>query len=170
MTEKWKTAIDNGCVFAALLTDLSKAFDCILHDLIIAKLADDGFDTNTLKLIHNYLSNRKQRVKVNSAYSIWKDIFYGVPQGSILGPLLFDIHLCDLFYFLENTDIASYADDNTFYSAQKNRETVINTIETSSQVLLIGLVTIFLKANSGKSHLLISGTETTHANFDGSMI
>ena len=97
--------------------------DCIPHDLVIAKLAAYSLDTNALKLIYNYLSNRKQRVKVNSAYSIWKDIFYGVPQGSILGPLLFNIHLCDLFYFLENTDIASYADDNTLYSAQKNRET-----------------------------------------------
>ena len=110
MIEKWKTAVDNGGVFAALLTDLSKAFDCIPHDLIIAKLAAYGFDTNALKLIHNYLSNRKQRVKINSVYSIWKDISYGVPQGSILGPLLFNIHLCDLLYFLENTDIASYAD------------------------------------------------------------
>ena len=68
---------------------------------------------------------------VLGAYSIWKDIFYGVPQGSILGTLLFNIHLCDLFYFLENIDIASYAYDNTFYSAQKNRETVINIIETT---------------------------------------
>ena len=112
--EKWKRAVDGGGVFVALLTDLSKAFDCIPHDLIIAKLAAYGFDTNALKLIHNYLSNRIWK---------WKDIFYGVPQGSILGPLLFNIHLCDLFYFLENTDIASYADDNTLYSAQKNRET-----------------------------------------------
>ena len=74
-------------------------------------------------------------MKVNIAYSIWKDIFYGIPQGSILGPLLFDINLCDLFLSLENTDIANYADDNTLYSAQENRETVINTTETSRQVL-----------------------------------
>ena len=92
------------------MTDLSKAFDCIPHDLIIAKLAAYGFDTNALKLIHNYLSNRKQRVKVNSTYSIWKDIVYGVPQDSILRPMLFSIYLCDLFVFLENTDIASFAD------------------------------------------------------------
>ena len=81
-------------------------------------------------------------MKVNSVYSIWKDISYGVRQGSIIGALLLNIHLCDLFYFLENTDITSYADDNTLYSALKNIETVINTTETSSQVLLIDLVTI----------------------------
>ena len=170
MIEKWKTAVDNGGVFAALLTDLSKAFDCIPHDLIIAKLAAYGFDTNALRLIHNYLSNRKQRVKINSVYSIWKDISYGVPQGSIFGPLLFNIHLCDLFYFLENTDIASYPNDNTLYSAQKNRETVINTIETSSQVLFDWFSDNFMKANSGKSHLSMCDTETTYANVDGSMI
>ena len=152
------------------MADLSKTFDCIPHDLIIVKLAAYGFDTNALKLIHNYLSSRKQRVKVNSAYSIWKDTFYGVPQSSILGPLLLNIHLCDLFYFLENTDIASYGDDNAFYSAQKNRQTLINTIETLSQVLFNWLSDNFMKANSGKSHLLMCDTETTHANVDGSMI
>ena len=95
MIEKWQTAVDNGGVFAALLTDRSKAFNCIPHDLIIAKLSAYGFDTNALKLIHNYLCNRNQRVKVNSAYRIWKDRFYGVPQGSILGSLLFNIDLCE---------------------------------------------------------------------------
>ena len=102
-----------GGVFGALLTDLSKAFDCIPDDLIIAKLEAYGFHIDALKLIHDYLSNRKQRVKVNDAYSSWKDTFYGVPQGSILGLLLFNIHLCNLFYFLKNLDIASYADDTT---------------------------------------------------------
>ena len=92
MVEKWKAAVDNGSVFAALLTDLSKMFDCTPHDLITAKLTAYGFDTNALKLIHNYLFNSKQRVKINNASSIWKDIFYGVPQGSKLGPFLFNIH------------------------------------------------------------------------------
>ena len=83
--EKWKIAADNGGVFAALLTDLSKPFDCIPHDLIIPKLAAHGFDTNSLKLIHNYLSNRKEN-EGYSAHSIWKDIFYGIPQSFMLGP------------------------------------------------------------------------------------
>ena len=103
------------------MTDLSKAFDCILHDLIIAKLKAYGFHKNVLKLVHDYLSNRKQRVKVNDAYSLWKDIFYVVPQGSILGPLLFNIDLCDLFYFLEDLHIASYADDTTIYAENEKK-------------------------------------------------
>ena len=122
MIEKWKVAVSNEGAFAVLLTDLSKMFYCIPHDLVIAKLSAYGFDTNALKFIHNYLSNRKQSVKINSAYSIWKDMFYGVPQDSILGPLLFNIHLCNLFHFLENTDIESYADDSTLCSAQKQRD------------------------------------------------
>ena len=76
---------------------------------------------DALKLIHEYLSNRKQRVKINDAYSSSKDIFYGVPQGSTFRPLLFSIHLCDLFYFLEDLNIASYADDTKIYTVKKKR-------------------------------------------------
>ena len=79
MIEKWKKSVDNGGVFGALLTDLSEAFDCIPHDLIIAKLEAYGFHMDALKLIHDYLSNRKQRLEVNDAYSSLKGIFYGVP-------------------------------------------------------------------------------------------
>ena len=113
MIEKWKKVVDNGGAFAALLTDLSKAFDCIPHDLIIAKLEPYGFQIDALKLVYDYLSNRKQRVKLNETFSSWRDIEYGVLQGSILRSLLFNIHLCDLFYFLDILDIASYADDTT---------------------------------------------------------
>ena len=63
-------------------------------------------------LIYNYLSNRKQRVKVNDSYSSWSEILFGVPQGSILGPLLFNIFIY-MFYFIEDFEIANYADDST---------------------------------------------------------
>ena len=75
-----------------------------------------------------------------------------------------------MFYFLENTDIESYGDDNTLYSAQKNRETVINTIEAWSQVVFDWFRDNFMKSNSGKNHLLMSGTETNQENINGFMI
>ena len=103
------------------MTNLSKAFDCIPHDFIIVKLEAYGFYIDALKLIHDYLSNTKQSVKINEAYSSWKDIFYGVPQGSILGSLLFNIHLCDLFYFLKDNGIANYADDTTIYTVNEKK-------------------------------------------------
>ena len=93
MTEKWKKIVDDWSVFGALLTDLPKAFDCVSHDLILAKLEGYGFHIDASKLIHDYLSNRKQRVKANDVYSSRKDIFYRVPQGSILSLLLFNMHL-----------------------------------------------------------------------------
>ena len=85
-----KKSVDSGGAFGALLTDLSKAFDCLSHELLIAKLEAYGFDEKALTLIYNYLSNRKQRVKINDSYSSWSEILFGVPQGSILGPLLFN--------------------------------------------------------------------------------
>ena len=78
------------------------------------------------------MSNRKQGVKTNETFRCWENIKYGVPQGSILDPLLFIIHLCDLFYFLEDVDIASYADDKTIYTVKENKESVINATEASS--------------------------------------
>lgn len=88
LIEKWKESIDNGGAFGAVLTDLSKAFDCLPHDLLIAKLNAYGFDKKALKLIFSYLSSRKQRVKVNNSYSTWKEVLYGVPQGSMEFPRL----------------------------------------------------------------------------------
>ena len=101
-----------------LLTDLSKAFDWLSHELLAAKLSAYGVHISAVLFICDYLSNRKQRTKIENHYSSWRDLIFGVPQGSILGPLLFNIYLCDLFMFTDNTDIASYADDATPYVSE----------------------------------------------------
>ena len=113
MTEKWRQCLDKGWISGALLTDLSKAFDCLLINLLNDKLAAYGFVYYTLVFIQSYLSERQQRTNVNNAYSTYSDLLYGVPQGSILGPLLFNIYISDMFYDIDLRDIASYADDNT---------------------------------------------------------
>ena len=89
-----KGVTDNHKAFGALLTDLSKAFDCLSHDLLIAKLHAYGLDIDSLNLLRDYLSNRKQRTKVGSFYTSLEVMLSGVSQGSVLGPLLFNIFMC----------------------------------------------------------------------------
>ena len=109
MIEKLKKCVDNGKTFGALLTDLSKAFDCLPHDLIIVKLNSYRFSLSASTLIHNYLSHRRKRTKINSSYSCWEEILFGVPQGSFLGSVLFNIFVSDLFSVLNDVEFASYA-------------------------------------------------------------
>ena len=129
MIEKARKILDKGGTFGALLTDLSKAFDCMTHDLLIAKLHALNFDMKTLNLVFDYLTGRKQRVKYNSSFSSYVDIFQGVPQGSILGPLSFNLFLCDLFLFVEESGSMSYADDNTPFVCSENVGITLKNLE-----------------------------------------
>ena len=140
------------------MTDLSKAFDCLPHELLIAKLRTYGFDLKSLNLIYNYLSNRKQRVKVGGAYNSWRELLYGVPpQRSVLRLFIFNIFHCDLFYFLEGTDKASYADDTTLYNANLTQKLVINELEETSSILFKWFSNNYMKVNCDTSHSLMSG-------------
>ena len=94
MLKTWKETTGNNKAFGVLLTDPSKAFDCLSHDLLTAKLHAYGFDLASLKILQDYLTNRKQKTKVDSFYSSWEKILSGVPQDSILGPLLFNTVTC----------------------------------------------------------------------------
>ena len=90
-------------------------FDCLDHDLVIAKLNAYGFSLTALRLVHDYLSNRKQRTRVNNSYIDWLEVAFGVRQRSILGPLLFNIFLADLFFTLDDGHFTNFADDNLSY-------------------------------------------------------
>ena len=109
---EWCKFLDIGGHAGALLTDLSKAFDCIDHELLIAKAHAYGFDNDALKFIYSYLKGRKKRTKINFSHSSLAEILFEVPQGSILGPLLFNAYICDLFHDIDDLDFASFADDS----------------------------------------------------------
>ena len=132
MLEKWKSSLDNKKTFRALITDLFKEFDCFSHKILYEKLHAHGFRIPALRLTCSYLKNRKQRTKKNSEYSTGEEILFEVPQGSILGPLLFNIFLCVLFYMMSDSDFTSYADDNTPYLSADTTDKVIKRLETVS--------------------------------------
>ena len=105
MTEKWKYALDKGKKVDTIFMDLSKAFDTLNRNLLLAKLNAYGFSFNVIKPIQSYLSEQFQSVNINSNFSEWCKILLGVPQGSILDPLLFNIFTNDIFCFIQDTYI-----------------------------------------------------------------
>ena len=135
MLEKLRKALDKGLTTGILLTDLTKAFDCISHDLLIAKLHAYGFSKVALKLIYDYLRGRKQRTKINNHFSTWLELNFGVPQGSILGVIFFNIYINDIF-FSKEFQMANFADDNTPYEYGKTIEDVLAGLERQSRLLI----------------------------------
>ena len=96
-----------------MLTDLSKVFDCIAHDLFLAKLASYSFSERALRYVYSYLSNRRQCVPINTTYSNYQKIISGVPRGSILGSIFFNLSINDSLFFVFDVSLHNFADDNT---------------------------------------------------------
>ena len=104
--------------------------------ILIAKLAAYGFDYQSLRIMESFLSNRQQRTKINNAFSRYSEIICGVPQGSLLGSLLFNIYICDIFFDIIECDIQSYADDNTPYNFDFSPDNVVSNLKKSTNSLL----------------------------------
>ena len=135
---------------------MSKAFDCLNHELLIAKLEAYGFNNKSLTYILSYLQDRKQRTKVNASFSSWSSIKSGIPQGSILGPLLFNIYINDVFYFIDEHDLTNYADDNTPNIIEKDTDSLVNKLEENIFVLMKWFYDNYLVMDADKSHLLVT--------------
>ena len=95
-----------------------------------------GVGESSLKLIQNYLSQRQQRVKVDSSLSKWLEIILGVPHGSILGPILFNVFIIDLLLFIKQTDICNFADDTTLYVCGKELDTISLKLEIETNTAI----------------------------------
>ena len=155
MIETMKICVDKKGTAGALITDISKAFDCLSHELLIAKLNSYGFSYDSLSLILNYLTNRKQRTRIDTPLINWRQIKVGVPQGSIVGPLLFDIFNNDIFLFVRHIKITNYADENTPYLCRNNADNVINDLEYDANILINWFNNNLLKINAKISHVLM---------------
>ena len=128
--QKWQIYLDESeGIVGTFLLNLSKNYVCVNHDLLITKLLAYGVGENSLKLIQNHLPKRQQSVEVGSSFNEWLEIFLGIPQGSIQGPIIFNIFINDLLYFIRETDICSFADDATLYVCGRNLDSFSNKVQ-----------------------------------------
>ena len=134
--------------------DLSKAFDCLHHDYITT-LAAYGLGKGALGIIFSYLKNCKQSVKVKGIQSLLKLILSGVPQESLLGPILFNIFRNDIFYFINSSDLHNFADDNTISATASSVEDLVTDLERKGCTALDWLDTNKVIANPEKFKAII---------------
>jgi hypothetical protein len=169
LTEFWRRTLDNDSTAGTIAMDLSKAFDCMPHALLIAKLSAYGLSNSACRFIISYLKNRKQCVKVMGSTSPCATINRGVPQGSVLGPLLFNIFINDLFLLDLNGSLANYADDNHLYNENKSILMLKDSLECDIERTTAWFHDNYMHANTDKFQSIILNRGTKSGNISVSI-
>ena len=155
LIEEWKEKLDKEFFAGAVLMDLSKAYDCIPHDLLIAKLNAYGFDRKSLILFHSYLTRTKQCVNVNNMHSTFQTLLSGVRRGSILGPLVFNIFINDLIGSIRKSSLYNFADDNTITAFEKDITLLKETLQNEAEIAIQWFKDNFMIVNPGKFQAMV---------------
>ena len=150
LIEEWKEKLYKRLFARAVPMDLSKAFDCIPHELLIAKLNVYSFDRKSFVFFYSYLKRRKQCVNVKNIQSTFQTLLSGVSQGSILGPLLFNIFIGYLIGFIKKSSLYNLADDNTITAFAKDITLLKETLQNEAESAIQWFKDNFMIVNPGK--------------------
>ena len=153
--EEWRQHLDNNKVVGSVFMDLSKAFDCVSRDLLIANLVAYSVEENLLMYIYSYLSNRKQCVRINNVHSSFQNVVSRVPQGSIVGPTLFNCFFNDFFYFFDKASVHNLADDNSLSVFESNIKNLKLILESESKTAISSFQSNKMIVNQGKFQSII---------------
>ena len=167
MTDDWRLALDRKNIVGTVAIDLSKAFDSICNNLLLAILRAYGVSDTAVKFLCSYLEGRKQRVKTNGVYSDWSSTYCGVPQGSLLGPFLFNVFINDLNYSVNISSLRLYADDTTEYYADTCPAVLEFTLNQELENCPTGsLETTSVTMNSTKTQVMIFQSSTNKSQIE----
>ena len=166
LVDSWRQALDAELLVGAIMMDLSKAFDCVDHSILVRKLRVYGVNGGELRWFQDYLHGRKQRVRISSAYSTWSDIRRGIPQGSILGPLLFNLYVQDLPEAVRECKSMQYADDTTLSLVRKNAKDLEHGLTEGAEKVAEWVRKNKLTLNVKKTQLLLLGRKRREANLN----
>ena len=159
LVETWKLALDSKKYVGAIMMDLSKAFDCLPHPLTLAKLYNYGMTKDSCGLLWSYLSDRHQRVKLTGKVSTWCGLTKGIPQGSILGPVVFNLFVNDLYGSIKAASLHNYADDNTISAIASNKNELIKTLTDESLAAMNWFEANMMEANASKFQAIVLNTK-----------